>query len=73
VLAAQCKMARVALGLGVRELAALAGVNPGTVHRLEKGEELLPRTAAAIRLALESVGAELFPDGAVRIRGRLED
>jgi DNA-binding XRE family transcriptional regulator len=68
MLAAQCRMARVALGLDVRELAAVAGVNPGTVRRLEKGGELQPRTTRAIRLALESAGAVLFPDGAVRLR-----
>jgi DNA-binding XRE family transcriptional regulator len=73
MLAAQCKMARAALGLGVHELAALAGVSPDTVYRLEKGGALQPRTTRAIRLALESAGAELFPDGAVRIRGPLED
>ena len=68
MMAAQCKMARVALGLGVHELAARAGVSPHTVHRLEKGGELLLRTTGAIRLALEFAGAELFPDGAVRLR-----
>lgn len=68
MLASQCKMARAALGLGVRELATLAGVSPRTVHRLEKGGEPLPRTTAAVRLALESAGAELLPDGAVRLR-----
>ena len=68
MLAAQCRLARVALELDIRELAALAGVNPDTVRRLEKGEELVPRTTRAIRLALESAGAELFPDGAVQLR-----
>ena len=40
---------------------------------MKKGDELLPRTTRATRLALESAGAELFPDGAVRIRGPLKD
>jgi transcriptional regulator with XRE-family HTH domain len=56
MLAVQCKMARVALGLGIRELAELAQVAPATVSRLEAGEELKPRTIAAIRSALESAG-----------------
>jgi transcriptional regulator with XRE-family HTH domain len=73
MLAVQCKMARAALGLGGRELAALAGVSPDTVHRLERGDELLPRTVATIRAALEAAGAEFLPGGAVRIRGPLED
>jgi hypothetical protein len=42
-------MAHVALGLGVHELAAKAGVSPDTVFRLEKGEALHQRTGIAIR------------------------
>lgn len=54
--ATQCKMARVATGLGLRELAVLADVSPNTLSRLERGEELKPSTVAAIRTALESAG-----------------
>jgi transcriptional regulator with XRE-family HTH domain len=54
--AVQSKMARAALGLGVRDLAAAAGVSPDTVARLERGEELRPRTVDAIRAALEAAG-----------------
>ena len=54
--ATQCKMARVATGLGIRELAALVGVSPNTISRLERGEELKPATVAAIRATLESAG-----------------
>ena len=56
MLAVQCKMARVALGLGVRELATLASVSPNTIARLERGEEMRESTLAAIRAALESAG-----------------
>jgi transcriptional regulator with XRE-family HTH domain len=59
--ATQCKMARVATGLGLRELAVLADVSPNTVSRLERGEELKPSTVAAIRTALESAGV-IFVD-----------
>jgi transcriptional regulator with XRE-family HTH domain len=52
----QCKMARVALGLGVRELAELADVSPDTIARLERGDALKERTVAAIRAALEKAG-----------------
>jgi transcriptional regulator with XRE-family HTH domain len=52
MLPGQCKAARAALGLGVRELAAKAGVSPDTVVRLEKGEALHQRTGIAIREAL---------------------
>lgn len=54
--AIQCKMARAALGLGVRDLAKLADVSVDTLSRLERGEELMPRTMAAIRSALETAG-----------------
>jgi predicted transcriptional regulator len=49
-------MARVALGLGVRDLAQAAGVSTNTIARLESGEELKPRTLADIRQALEAAG-----------------
>ena len=50
------------LGLSVRDLARLADVATDTVSRLERGEELKPRTADALRRALESAGAE-FTNG----------
>ena len=52
--AVQCRMARAALQLGVRELAALAQVSTGTITKLERGEALLPRTAEAVQRALEA-------------------
>jgi transcriptional regulator with XRE-family HTH domain len=60
MLAVQCKMARVALGLGLRDLAELAKVAPATISRLESGEELKPRTVDAIRRALEAAGVEFI-------------
>ncbi|WP_436174661.1 transcriptional regulator [Mesorhizobium sp. LjNodule214] len=59
----QCKMARAALGLGVRDLAKSAGVAINTVTRFERGEELLPRTLEAIRATLESAGIIFLADG----------
>lgn len=52
----QSKLARTALGLGVREAAALAGVSPNTIARLERGEELRETTAADIRAVFEAAG-----------------
>lgn len=49
-------MARVALDLGVRDLAEKAGVSTNTITRLERGEALQPRTVSAIRTALEAAG-----------------
>lgn len=57
-------MARAALGFGVRDLAERAGVSPNTIARLERGEQLQPRTLAAIRSALEAEGVEFIdPNG----------
>lgn len=60
--AVQCKMARVATGLGIRELAELANVSPNTISRLERGEELRASTIDAIRAALEAAGVEFIPE-----------
>ena len=54
--AVQCKMARAALGWGVRDLAEIAKVSPDTIARLERGEELRERTVDAIRAAFEAAG-----------------
>ncbi|MFB2553911.1 transcriptional regulator [Ensifer soli] len=64
---AQCRMARAALQIGVREIAEAAQVSTNTLTRLERGEELKPRTLAAIRTALEAAGVE-FIDGGVRLK-----
>ena len=58
----QCKMARAALGLGVRELAERAKVSPDTIARLERGEPLRERTIDAIPTALEAAGVEFIPE-----------
>ncbi|WP_457103409.1 helix-turn-helix domain-containing protein [Mesorhizobium sp. URHB0026] len=62
MLAVQCKMARSAIGWGVRDLAREASVSVDTISRLERGEELMPRTVEAIRAALESAGVEFIPE-----------
>ena len=60
--AAQCRMARAALQIGVRELAAATKVAPSTITRLEAGDELKPRTIEAIRAALESAGVQFIEE-----------
>jgi transcriptional regulator with XRE-family HTH domain len=60
--AAQCRMARAALRLSVRDLAKLAQVATGTITRLEAGEALQARTLADIRQALEKAGV-IFTNG----------
>lgn len=73
MLAVQCKMARAALGLGVRELAEAAGVSPDTIARLERGEALKERTVQGVREALEKAGVQFIPENGggpgVRLRG----
>jgi hypothetical protein len=56
----QSRMARAALGWGVRELAAAAKVAIDTVVRFERGEELKERTVEAIQRALEGGGIEFI-------------
>jgi transcriptional regulator with XRE-family HTH domain len=62
LLPVQCRMARAALGLGVRELAVAAKVSIDTVARFERGDELKERTIDALQRALEAAGVE-FTNG----------
>jgi transcriptional regulator with XRE-family HTH domain len=65
---AQCKAARALASLDSRELAARAMVSPDTLARFERGEELKPRTVAALKSALEAAGIEFLGDDGVRMR-----
>ncbi|MGK9055177.1 helix-turn-helix domain-containing protein [Neorhizobium petrolearium] len=58
----QCKMARTALGLGVRDLAEMAKVSPDTIARLERGDALKERTVQDIRKVLETAGVVFIPE-----------
>jgi transcriptional regulator with XRE-family HTH domain len=58
----QIKMARAAVGWGVRELAEKAGITANTVTRIENGSDAKQSTIKAIRRALESAGVE-FTNG----------
>ena len=58
----QCRMARAALGLGVRELASAAKVSIDTVARFERGDELKERTIDALQHALEAAGVEFIDE-----------
>ena len=58
----QCRMARAALSLGVRELAAAAKVSADTVARFERGEELKERTIEALQRAFEARGIEFIDE-----------
>ncbi len=60
MLPVQCRMARAALGWGVRELANAAKVSADTVARFERGDELKERTVDAIHRALEAQGIDFI-------------
>lgn len=60
----QLRMARAALGLGVRDLAALAGVSFTTINRFETGKSGVQlSTAQALRAALEAAGVQFLRPG----------
>jgi len=58
----QCRMARAALGLGIRETAERAQVAPSTLQRIERGEDVTVSRLTAVREALEAAGATFLPD-----------
>ena len=70
----QVRMARVALGWGVRDLAANAGVTANTVSRFENGADARGNTIRKILRALEDAGIEFIDENGggpgVRLRHR---
>ena len=68
----QVKLARVALGLGVRELAEAASIAPSTITRFESGKGgMQARTLDKIQRVLERGGVEFIDadtDGGVGVR-----
>lgn len=62
--AIQCRMARIATGITIRDLAQRAEVAVDTVTRLERGEVLRRRTVTAMRVVLEEAGAIFIEDEA---------
>ena len=72
--AVQLKMARVAVGWGVRELAKKAGVTANTVTRIENGADAKQSTMDRLQHALEAAGIEFIQENGggpgVRLRKR---
>ena len=66
-------MARAAVQLGIRDLAAAAAVSPTTITKFEGGATPHARTVAAIRAALEAAGVVFIAENGggpgVRLRG----
>ena len=73
--AIQLKMARAAVGWGVRELAKKAGVTANTVTRIENGADAKQSTMDRLQHALEAAGIEFIQENGggpgVRLRKRL--
>jgi transcriptional regulator with XRE-family HTH domain len=57
----QIRMARAALGWGVRELAERAGLSPNTVSRFENGAATRVDTLGQMQDVLESAGIFFVP------------
>jgi transcriptional regulator with XRE-family HTH domain len=60
--AVQIKMARAALGWGVRDLAARSGLTPNTVDKIENGADARKSTMDALENTLRNAGIT-FVDG----------
>ena len=60
--AVHLRMARIALGLGVRELAAKAGVTANTITRIEKGADARQSTIDRLRAVLQTAGVEFIDE-----------
>ena len=68
ITATQCKMARVAVGWAVRDLAEKAGISPNTVARFENEKNKFKPSLATlklIRLAFEAEGVKFTDTGGV--------
>jgi transcriptional regulator with XRE-family HTH domain len=72
--AIQVRMARAALGWGVRDLAKKAGVTANTVTRIENGADAKQSTMDSLQRALEVAGIEFINENGggpgVRLRKR---
>jgi transcriptional regulator with XRE-family HTH domain len=66
--AIQLRMARAAVGWGVRELAEKAGVTANTVTRIENGADAKQSTMDALQRALEMAGIEFTNGGQPGVR-----
>jgi transcriptional regulator with XRE-family HTH domain len=66
--AIQLRMARAAIGWGVRELAEKAGVTANTVTRIENGADAKESTIHAPQEALEAAGIEFTNGGQPGVR-----
>ncbi|MGC0052205.1 helix-turn-helix domain-containing protein [Brucella pituitosa] len=68
----QLRLARTALKMGVRDLAAETGITANTISRIENGNDAKQSTVDQLRRVLESHGIEFINtaerEGVVRLR-----
>lgn len=58
----QARMARAALQVGVRQIAALAQVTPNTVSRFENGIDVMAGTVRKLEKVYLDAGIEFIPE-----------
>jgi transcriptional regulator with XRE-family HTH domain len=68
----QMKMARAALGWGVRDLAKENGLAINTISRIENGHDAMGETLTKIQKTLEAQGIDFMGETAVDCRRALE-
>lgn len=67
----QCRMARAALHINLKELAELSGLSHMTINRFENGHTYSKDTARTLRKALEKAGVVFIDDNGrgVKLKG----
>jgi transcriptional regulator with XRE-family HTH domain len=70
ITASQCRMARAAVGLTLRELAQASGISVNTLSRVEGEGNVTSRTLAKVQDVLMQQGAIFRRDGSVGVSER---
>ncbi|MFC7556818.1 helix-turn-helix domain-containing protein [Pseudoroseomonas wenyumeiae] len=68
ITASQCRMARAAVGLTLRDLAGAAGISVNTLSRIEGEGNVTSRTLAKVQEILVQHGAVFRRDGSVGVQ-----
>jgi transcriptional regulator with XRE-family HTH domain len=68
ITASQCRMARAAIGLTLRELAKAADISVNTLSRIESEGNVTSRTLAKVQSILVRQGAVFRRDGSVGVQ-----
>jgi transcriptional regulator with XRE-family HTH domain len=68
ITASQCRMARAAVGLTLRDLSQAAGISVNTLSRIEGEGNVTSRTLAKVQDILVQRGAVFRRDGSVGVQ-----